>query len=1082
MSDSTINVRFSASDQGLEEAIRKAEQALLGLNTAVKGTSSGLSPLNSATKQIIDQWDRGAATLDKAANAFGHITAAIEANEISATQAARVLSQIEGAASDATKGMGGFQAATAGSTREFIVLAHEAVAGNFSRIPGSLMVLTSRMGALTGATLGWAAAIGVVGFATYELVSRWTEVESAVKKAAGEMVIAGTYQGGSSDDAVRAGVDRLKNSFGANTAEATKSEDALRTLGGSAAQYTDQIRDAAAAEATLNHGDLEKTTTAMVAAFNGGAAGALHWAESNHVLTAEQQAQIEVLVKAGSETAALGKILEAMKSRFVDSGTAVAGATKQLKDYFTTAALFDGAAGGVALSQSGLTQPSPGDLKPKSGSQADDPAQAEELAAVTAVNKALQERAVIGEKLNTVRQAERDGIAGATEAEATLYEQLGQVHTESERRAHESVMADLQAQLILAKDNADQRVAIERQIQTEVASYSGGTSNAARQASDAVVSAEQQAADKRLQIEMSVLAGKEAAARFDIGAQIAIENQKLALLDAAGKAGTVEYQNELNRRSDLVRKQGDDAFNISVEKLRQQQATLQDDYTAQLKIEDQILEMYRKHYGDQTTQFQEEVLKRQELLNKDADFQASIAKKIAETNASIASKDGASGAKGAKGGGKGSFSLLSLFGGDDSASSSADAQIAEQKAALDKQMQELQGAYTQAVPGGDFGGALQARNSFNTNGGDVNGLLSQVTGGQGGNASAVIDLLDKAAQAQSAYADKVKGIQEQAAQATKQAWDTVFDGMENKLNSSLIGMLNGTTSWQQGLLRAATSVESTFLNLALKIPEDWAKGQLESLLITDKTQAQQTAATATGTAQRKALGATEDSDLLTQAADAVAHWLGMETAKTGATVAGNATRTASNVTSDAVSAVSTADTASSGIMDHAASAAAAVYDDVSQIPLVGWILAPVAAGAAFTAVAAYSSIASAAGGWDKVPYDGAMTELHKDEMVLPAHLANPIRQAAANMNSPAATAAGNVTPMVRAPSYGQSAGGDGSGGGAGGGDIHLHAHFDGPVNGADPAALQQVVLSTLDSAARNGVPTKYTHLKRAMTR
>jgi phage-related minor tail protein len=52
-------------------------------------------------------------------------------------------------------------------------------------------------------------------------------------------------------------------------------------------------------------------------------------------------------------------------------------------------------------------------------------------------------------------------------------------------------------------------------------------------------------------------------------------------------------------------------------------------------------------------------------------------------------------------------------------------------------------------------------------------------------------------------------------------------------------------------------------------------------------------------------------------------------------------------------------------------------------------------GAGMAAVAAsYAPMASAAGGWERVPIDGAMTELHKDEMVLPAHVANPIRDMA----------------------------------------------------------------------------------------
>lgn len=52
-------------------------------------------------------------------------------------------------------------------------------------------------------------------------------------------------------------------------------------------------------------------------------------------------------------------------------------------------------------------------------------------------------------------------------------------------------------------------------------------------------------------------------------------------------------------------------------------------------------------------------------------------------------------------------------------------------------------------------------------------------------------------------------------------------------------------------------------------------------------------------------------------------------------------------------------------------------------------------GVAMAATAAsFASMASAEHGWERVPADGMMTQLHKDEMVLPAHVANPVRDMA----------------------------------------------------------------------------------------
>ena len=56
--------------------------------------------------------------------------------------------------------------------------------------------------------------------------------------------------------------------------------------------------------------------------------------------------------------------------------------------------------------------------------------------------------------------------------------------------------------------------------------------------------------------------------------------------------------------------------------------------------------------------------------------------------------------------------------------------------------------------------------------------------------------------------------------------------------------------------------------------------------------------------------------------------------------------------------------------------------------------------------------ASAERGWEKVPYDGALTELHKNEMVLPASVAEPIRNMASGVTQ---SGGGNNASSARAP-------------------------------------------------------------------
>ena len=123
-----------------------------------------------------------------------------------------------------------------------------------------------------------------------------------------------------------------------------------------------------------------------------------------------------------------------------------------------------------------------------------------------------------------------------------------------------------------------------------------------------------------------------------------------------------------------------------------------------------------------------------------------------------------------------------------------------------------------------------------------------------------------------------------------------------------------------------------------------------------------------------------------------ANWVTTQLAMTGATVAGAATRTTAEVASAKASTMANAGAAIKNIMTKAVEVFANVYNAIAGIPYVGPFLAPVMAVAAgATIVGLVGKVASAEGGWDRVPYDGAQAILHKEEMVLPAPLAEGIR-------------------------------------------------------------------------------------------
>jgi hypothetical protein len=122
------------------------------------------------------------------------------------------------------------------------------------------------------------------------------------------------------------------------------------------------------------------------------------------------------------------------------------------------------------------------------------------------------------------------------------------------------------------------------------------------------------------------------------------------------------------------------------------------------------------------------------------------------------------------------------------------------------------------------------------------------------------------------------------------------------------------------------------------------------------------------------------------------------------------------------------------ILNSAVAAAGAAYKSAADIPLIGWLIAPAAAAAAFAGVEAFGAQASAERGYDIPRGLSPMTQLHPEEMVLPASIANPVRAMAnaANFNEPSGV------------------------GGAGGGDTHYHQH-DWHIEALDGTSVRRVL-------------------------
>jgi hypothetical protein len=237
-------------------------------------------------------------------------------------------------------------------------------------------------------------------------------------------------------------------------------------------------------------------------------------------------------------------------------------------------------------------------------------------------------------------------------------------------------------------------------------------------------------------------------------------------------------------------------------------------------------------------------------------------------------------------------------------------------------------------------------------------------------------------------------------QYSVQAQQSIQDGFSTFLKD----LMSGTKSLGDSIRALAATIASTFENLVAK---HFAERLFETSGINKAIDAM--VSIVTGGVEKMVMG-----------------WVGGEQAKTTATAAGATERTAIETTAAATSKTLTIGDALMSIGARAAQAAASVYASIAAIPYVGPFLAPAAAGAAMVAVLGFGkSLMSAEGGMGSVPFDGAMTELHKQEMVLPRFLAEGVRDMAepGRIQSIAAAAVAKAQPQ------------------AGAGDTyHLHVH------------------------------------------
>lgn len=254
----SVEVRVSADISALKAQLAEAQANVKQFSTAVDALTAAAKTYGTQAS-IEAQLQKDQAALDEARAKVTQLASEIQSIEAPAAQASKA---VEGIAPAADHG----RVATAGMAREFIVLGHEVVSGNFSRIPGSLMVLAERTGGLTAALAAITPEILGIGAAVITvtgLFAAWAiqaaKVEAAVKAASVAAVEAGRSGPGARQQ-VEQGGQQISGAGTLSTNQSTILAASISQLNDLTDEQRQKVVQLGAAFAAMFDGNITETT------------------------------------------------------------------------------------------------------------------------------------------------------------------------------------------------------------------------------------------------------------------------------------------------------------------------------------------------------------------------------------------------------------------------------------------------------------------------------------------------------------------------------------------------------------------------------------------------------------------------------------------------------------------------------------------------------------------------------------------------------------------------------------------------------------------------------------------------------
>lgn len=191
-----------------------------------------------------------------------------------AKDTAKAVEEVASNAEKSNKSVGNLSKITAGATREFIVLGHEALTGDFSRIPGSLLVLGERLGGLgsilsgfTPTMLAWGGAAAAAAVATYEWAKSLEEISAAQNSVANSQFLT-NQQAKNNDLQVKQNILSLRLLAGVSQEEAIKITESFAATGYISSELKQKLIGMVGDFAAATGQDAPKATEELIKLFS----------------------------------------------------------------------------------------------------------------------------------------------------------------------------------------------------------------------------------------------------------------------------------------------------------------------------------------------------------------------------------------------------------------------------------------------------------------------------------------------------------------------------------------------------------------------------------------------------------------------------------------------------------------------------------------------------------------------------------------------------------------------------------------------------------------------------------------------